>query len=367
MKIALLAPANSIHTQRWASSLLAAGHEVSLLSQHVGFTWHAPSGLDQIKLPFTGERGYLLNSFALRRHLQHLRPDLLNAHYASGYGTLAALSGFRPTLTSVWGSDVFDFPYESAFKGHLLRWNLRRASAIASTSNVMARQVACLVPDLKPAYVTPFGVDCQCFTPSDTTNPHLLTIGIVKTLVHKYGIDVLIRAFSLLLGEPRVAELDRNQRLRLVIAGTGGERETLEALVAELKLVDRVEFVGQIAHEKVPRRLQKFDIFCAPSRLDSESFGVAAVEASACGLPVVVSDAGGLPEVVLHGVTGLVVPRNNPEALAQALQTLVLDPAKRKTMGQAGRAHVLEHYEWGHCVETMVAVYRDVIERARRT
>jgi hypothetical protein len=90
--------------------------------------------------------GYFRNVPVLRRLLVTERADLLNVHYASGYGTTAALSGFRPWMLSVWGSDVYDFPYESRLKGWWLRRNLRQADLIGSTSEAMAQQVKALVP-----------------------------------------------------------------------------------------------------------------------------------------------------------------------------------------------------------------------------
>jgi glycosyltransferase involved in cell wall biosynthesis len=108
-----------------------------------------------------------------------------------------------------------------------------------------------------------------------------------------------------------------------------------------------------VAHAEVPAWLHRLDIYAAPSRLDSESFGVAVIEAGACGLPVVVSDAGGLPEVVRDGETGLVVPREDVPALQAALKRLALDPALRRRFGRAGRAHVERAYAWGQCVDLM--------------
>jgi len=85
----------------------------------------------------------------------------------------------------------------------------------------------------------------------------------------------------------------------------------------------------------------------------------AIIEAGAAGRPVVVSDAGGLPEVVVNGITGLVVPRENPQAAAMA--QLVLDQDLRIKMGEAGKQHVVKTYDWGACVETMVGVYKKVV------
>ena len=111
---------------------------------------------------------------------------------------------------------------------------------------------------------------------------------------------------------------------------------------------------------RVPDFLRSFDIYAAPSRLDSESFGVAILEASACGVSVIVSDAGGLPEVVADGVTGLIVPRDDPEALARALERLALDPELRARMGRAGRERVEQLYSWPKCVDRMVDIFRKV-------
>jgi glycosyltransferase involved in cell wall biosynthesis len=259
----------------------------------------------------------------------------------------------RPVLLSVWGSDVYDFPYESALRGRLIRGNLRRATAIASTSHAMARQVQRLVPAITDIAVTPFGVDLARFRPDPShRSSGPLTIGIVKSLATKYGVDLLLRAFAGLVADADVKTLLADE-LRLLIVGDGPQRAELEALARELGIALRTEFTGAVAHADVPAWLNRLDIYAAPSRLDSESFGVAVIEASACALPVVVSDVGGLPEVVRDDETGLVVPRDDVPALQAALKRLVLDGALRERLGQRGRVHVEREYEWGHCVDLM--------------
>ncbi|MEP7294575.1 MAG: glycosyltransferase [Burkholderiales bacterium] len=343
MRVALLGPANSIHLQRWAQALVQRGHAVSVLSQHVCDRALLPSQANVFMLPHRSALGYFTNAWRARELLTRWKPDVVNAHYASGYGTTAALCGVRPVLLSVWGSDVYDFPYEGALKARLIRGNLRRATAIASTSQAMARQVQRLTPERREIAVTPFGVDLARFAPDPSRRtPGVLTIGIVKSLAPKYGVDLLLRAFA---GLP--------DNCRLLIVGDGPQRAELEALARELGIAARTEFAGAVPHAEVPAWLNRFDIYAAPSRLDSESFGVAVIEASASALPVVVSDVGGLPEVVRDGETGLVVPRDDVPALQAALTQLVLDAALRERLGRAGRAHVEREYEWGHCVDLM--------------
>jgi len=361
MRIALLGPANSIHLQRWAQALVERGHAVCVLSQHACKRNLLPAAANVFMLPRGGSLGYFTNAWRARDLLQAWRPDVLNAHYASGYGTTAALCGVRPVLLSVWGSDVYDFPYESALKARLIRGNLRRATAVASTSHAMARQVQCLTPERREIAVTPFGVDLARFAPDPSRRDRgRLTIGIVKSLAPKYGVDLLLRAFAGLVNDADVQAL--SDACRLLVVGDGPQRAELESLARELGIAQRTEFAGAVAHAEVPAWLNRLDIYAAPSRLDSESFGVAVIEASACALPVVVSDAGGLPEVVRDGETGLVVARDDVPALQAALKRLVLDAALRERLGQGGRALVEHEYEWGHCVDLMERCLERVVQ-----
>jgi glycosyltransferase involved in cell wall biosynthesis len=363
MRIALLGPANSIHLQRWAHALVARGHAVCVLSQHPCERALLPAEAELFMLPRRGALGYFTNAWRARTVLSRWRPDVLNAHYASGYGTTASLCGAWPLLLSVWGSDVYDFPYQGAFKGRLMRRNLRRATAIASTSHAMARQVQRLVPAITDIAVTPFGVDLALFTPDAARRDEAqVTLGTVKSLAPKYGVDLLLCAFAGLVHDPRVQGLPR--ACRLLIVGDGPQRAELEALAAELGIAPRTTFAGAVPHHDVPAWLNRLDIYAAPSRLDSESFGVAVIEAGACALPVVVSNAGGLPEVVRDGETGLVVPRDDVPALQAALTRLVLDAALRERLGARGREHVAREYDWVHCVELMEAACEGTIAKA---
>jgi glycosyltransferase involved in cell wall biosynthesis len=352
MRVALLGPANSIHLQRWAQALVERGHAVGVFTQHACDRKLLPTAANVFLLPRSGALGYFTNAWRARELLTRWRPDVVNAHYASGYGTTAALCNVRPVLLSVWGSDVYDFPYESVLKGRLIRGNLRRATAIASTSHAMARQVQRLTPERREIAVTPFGVDLARFAPDPSRQiGGPLTIGTVKSLAPKYGMDLLLRAFAGLIADADVQALP--DECRLLVVGDGPQRAELELLARELGIAPRTEFAGAVAHADVPAWLNRLDIYAAPSRLDSESFGVAVIEASACALPVVVSDVGGLPEVVRDGEIGLIVLRDDVPALQAALKRLVLDAALRERLGRAGRAHVEREYEWGHCVDVM--------------
>lgn len=362
MNIALIGPASVIHYQRWAYSLAELGHEVHIISQHPdkGIA-ESPLFASKTWLPIRSPWGYIGNIPKLHSTIARIKPDIVNAHYGSGYGLCSSLISGYPYLLSVWGSDVYDFPNESQLKKYILRWNLSRASAIASTSHTMKQQVMHILPEPGKIYVTPFGVDCIKFHPDPNKDRKMLTIGIVKTLAKKYGIDNLIQAFAKLLTLPSVKSIDSQYPLQLLIVGDGPENGSLTKMVAELGICDRTTFAGRIEHNDIPTWLHRMDIFVAPSRLDSESFGVAVIEASACGIPVIVSDVGGLPEVVDDGVTGIVVAKENIHSLTFAMEKLVLNSDLRFTMGNAGRKKVIENYEWQGCINNMINCYESTI------
>lgn len=362
MKILLLSGGSSIHTVRWVNALAGVGVKVVLATQHLALEKIAPE-VKLIELPYKGPLGYFLNVSALREILVAEQPDLLHAHYASGYGTTARLSGFKPLLLSVWGSDVYDFPAKSPLHRFWLRRNLLAATCVASTSHAMAAQTRDIAPELKEIPITPFGVETDCFSPPEGKQgtDDQIVLGTVKVLKSKYGIDTLIDSFAILVTNLRQTSPAIAERLRFRIVGDGPDRAELEKQASRLGLDSILTFTGRVSHNQVPEELRKLDVFAALSRLDSESFGVAVIEAGACGLPVVVSNVGGLPEVVVDGKTGIVVPKEDPHAAAAALRTLVLDADLRRKMGEAGRQRVVSHYDWNENVRQMIELYSELI------
>ena len=360
VRIVIVSAASSIHTVRWVNGLVKRGHEVHLASVHpVGC--HSIDPRVQIHLaPHGGTAKYVVNAGWLRSVAAGLQPDIVNVHYATGYGLLARLAHIgAPTLLSVWGSDVYDSPRRNLLMRHMVQANLAAATRIASTSRCMAKVTADLMATDRPISITPFGVDTDALTPAtERRDGNTIRIGTVKALHAKYGIGELIRAFS------RVH--DERPDTSLHIWGDGPDEDSLKVLARRLVPDSSVEFHGAIDHCGVRDALGSLDIFAALSTLDSESFGVAIIEAGACGLPVVVSDVDGPAEVVEEDVTGLIVPRGDVIASAGALMRLVDDAELRRRMGGAGRDHVVETYSWEHSLDLMEQAYRDTIDDAAR-
>ena len=356
LRILFLASAATTHTGRWVNAISAEGYEVHLLSLDPPQV-HLDPAVRCHRSPFPPKWGYIANAPWARKLISDLKPDIIHAHYATGYGTLAALAGFHPTILSVWGSDVFDFPNQSALHRRLLKFNLARADKILSTSHVMAVETAKYTR--KPIEVTPFGIDLEQFKPCQVDSlfdASDIVIGTVKTLEEKYGIEYLIRAFSLL------KQAHPEESLKLLIVGGGSQEAYLRGLTRELGIATDTVFTGKVPHAETPRYHNMLTVSVTPSILDSESFGVAVLEACACAKPVVVSNVGGLPEVVEDGVNGFVVEPRSPEQTADAIERLLGDQDLRERMGRAGRERVRRLYDWRASVEQMVGIYGRMLE-----
>lgn len=363
MKIIFLGEAGSIHTIRWVNSLSEKGIEVILVSLKGNFdnVEKISKKVKVIYLPFGTKLGYYLNVFALKKIISKKKPDLINAHYASGYGTLGRLSGFNKKLLNVWGSDVYDFPNESKLKKRIIEKNLKNYTAIASTSYCMAEETKKYLENKsKEIFITPFGVDTEKFKNLNIEKKeNEITIGIVKTLTEKYGIEYLIKAIKEL---ENILDIENYKKIRLLIYGKGELKNKLEDLTKELQIEDKVIFKGYISNEDVPKALNEMDIFVVPSILDSESFGVAAVEAMACEVPVIVSDVDGLKEVVVNNETGFVIPKKSPKEIANKIKILIENNDIVKKFKKNARDRVLKLYDWNKNVENMIKIYKELLK-----
>jgi glycosyltransferase involved in cell wall biosynthesis len=372
MKVVFLADAPYVHTQRWVQHFVQRGVDCDVISfrpaEIEGARVHHVAGAEPL-----GKARYLIHARRVGRLIQALQPDLVHALHLTSYGFLGALSGFRPLVISVWGTDILEAPRLTPFHLWLTRYALARADAITATGLHLATETSRYAPRGKPVTSVPYGVDLNRFSPSssDSVPPSPLTergpgsevsvvIGAASRISQEKGLPYLVEAFAALRAR-------YGDRVRLRIAGDttpepgGAARASLEALAARLGVSDAIDFTGWLDHDALPEFLRGLDIFVLPSIY--EGFGVAAVEASATGLPVVASRAYGIPDVVRDGHTGVLVPPKDAALLAAAIAGLIDDPALRSSIGSAGRAYVAEHYDWNENARQMELLHQHAIER----
>jgi len=357
----MLASSRSVHTARWAKGLSQRGWRITLMTADPDEA-HDYTGIPLVRLPGSGKGVFITGGSFVKKWVSGNEIAFIHAFYTTDYGFLATFSRCAPVLLSVMGTDVFSYPEKS----WLHKWGtsriLKSAQAVAATSRVMASRVEELTQGkVKPA-ITPFGVDTSVFKPDDgrpkehdADDPiHIISI---RHLHYKYGLDLLISAAGI------IQKQKPGLNFVVDIHGDGPERENLQRQIDETGLQDCITLHGKVAPENVPELLREATMFVAPSR--EESFGVAVLEASACGLPVIGSRVGGLPEVILDGETGLLFGKNNPGELADCIITLT-EPQVSGKLGQNGVKFVQSEYTSEVALTKMEAVYRMMLNKSKK-
>jgi D-inositol-3-phosphate glycosyltransferase len=358
-----------VHTRRDDPSLprrvpFAPGVEVD----HVTAGPAAPLPKDEL-LPHMGQ-------FAadLARVWRSERPDVVHTHFwMSGLAGLRAASALGIPIAHTYhalgiekrrNQGAADTSPTSRLD--IERDLARRVDAVIATTQHEVRQLVEMGLPCERAHVVPCGVDLGMFTPRGRAWPPrngLQRIVSVSRLVERKGIG---NAITALAGVPDT---------ELVIAGgppgglvdTDHEAQRFLALAERCGVADRVHVLGGLARDDVPALLRSADVVvCCPWY---EPFGMVAVEAMACGRPVVATSVGGLAENVRHGDTGVLVPPRRPDAIARALRRLLADDECAAAMGARGRDRA-QHYSWpmvaARTHEVLVSLARRAVEEPQR-
>lgn len=360
-KVLILSDPTSAHTIKWVNALYNKGIDVYLFGLSKFYLKDYP-GIpeehffnilidDSLFKKNTNSKFVFLKSLpTLKKIIKKVKPDIVHAHYASSYGLFGSLLNFHPFLISVWGSDIYDFPNKSFINKLIIKYNFRKAERILSTSHIMAEEVKKYTK--KDILVTPFGIDTNKFKPlTKTIYKNSIIIGTIKTLEKHYGIDYLIKAFNI------VSKKITN--VKLLIVGEGTEEEYLKSLSSQLSIEDKIIFIGKVPYDEVVNYHNEIDIFVALSI--EESFGVSILESSSCSKAVVVSNANGLKEIVVDGITGIIVNKKDENSAADAIIKLLENPSLREKMGEEGRARVISNYDLSTTTDLMIQIYKEVL------
>lgn len=288
MRIAFLGSHSSVHTRRWVSFFAARGHDVHLLS--CGVAGHAAENyvLHDLGNPWPAKVGYLTRIPAARRILRGLRPDLVHAHYATSYGTIALGTGARPLVVTAHGDDVLIAPGDPG-KRLLLRRVLRSADLVTVPAAHMREAVERLQRGIGPPVLEfQYGVEAARLASladalrGDDHLPAARPVHIVsaRPLLSLYRVDLLIDALSILR--------QRGVHFSCEIIGDGPERSSLASKVEAAGLADVVRFLGTVTPAQVEDRLARADVSVSLSSSDGASLAV--LEAMAVGAVLVLSD-----------------------------------------------------------------------------
>lgn len=296
-------------------------------------------------------QGFMLGLFfAALSQVRQQRPDVLHAHWMiPGGGVAAAIKILFPnthTVVTAHGSDVLQL------RGRLFR-ALRRwvAAEVDRVTVVGGNLLGAARAEAWPTgtiSIAPMGVNIPAVSKphhGKTEAPAILCAG---RLVPGKGVCALIDAFA--------SVLQRTPTCRLTIAGDGPLRGDIEQSILQLGIGQHVRLVGAFNPDELPRLLAQADIVVLPFTQD-EGLGLVAVEAMACGIPLIAGDIPAMRNLVEHGQTGLLVDGGEPLAIADTITRLINDTALQRQLGEQARLAVVGHYDW----DTVAARYRGLL------
>ena len=344
-RVVIFGWAHSVHVQRWVRGLTERGYHIKVIS----LGGKPMPDVETSVLSRSGKWSYLTQATAAAREARKFSPHLVHVHYAGGFGLWGMQARIKPTVVSVWGSDLIGYRPKWLCDAYL-RFVLKRATHITATGQFLREKTCEVYPAAGDKMsVIPFGVEIPENIAPPPSEP--VRICYVKAHRQKYGPEVLLKAMS----EVKKAV----PGVTLSLAGEGELTGRLKKMASALGLEDIARFVGFVRRDQVYSFLQDHHLMVMPSL--TEAFGVAALEASACGRPIVASNVGGVPEVVLDGTTGILVPPKDPDKLAQAIIRLAGDADLREKMGKAGYKFVKQRYSWERSLDMMCHLYERLI------
>jgi glycosyltransferase involved in cell wall biosynthesis len=335
--------------------LRALGHRSILVAHAAGeLRQRVQEGLEFVPLAPRTEMD-LNAAWRLSRLVKQLRPDVVHAHDPHGVAMAALALSMSTQLGKppLVASRRVDFHLQG---NALSRWKYRQVDCFICVSDAIR---AMLIADgVPPAHAVTIheGIDLahvHAAPPADLHAElwlphHAPIIGNVAALVPHKGQRHLIEAAALVVTKVPDA--------RFVIAGEGELRPAIERQIKDHRLEKHVFLTG--FRPDILSVHKAFDIFVMSSV--TEGLGTSLLDAMACGKPVIATTAGGIPEAVVDGSTGVLVPPRDHEAMAAAIVRLLEDEPRRRSMGASGKAHVTRHFSVERMVQDTLAVYRRV-------
>jgi len=300
--------------------------------------------------------------FAIWRHCRRHAYDVIHVHWPLPLALFGwAAQRARPSrlVTTFYGVELRWVKTAMPYLKWFLRWAARRSDRVAAISSYTADEVRALAD--VPIDVIPYTTSLpEAAAHRIAKSPGAtFTVLFVGRLVERKGVVVLVEAID---------RLARERDVRLVIVGDGPERGRLEQRVRELRLGQRVTLRGQVTAEVLQEAYATADAFVLPAivdrRGDTEGLGVVLLEAMNHRVPVVASRIGGIPDIVEDGVSGLLLPPGDAEALARAIGRLAHDQALARRLGDAGHHRLRERFSWDAIVARWELVYRSIGDRS---
>ncbi len=287
--------------------------------------------------------------------------ELVHAHYAMPHATSAYLakqilnSNGIKTVTTLHGTDITLVGADASFK-KVIKFTIEQSDGVTAVSQY-----------LKKRTIEEFGIEREIRVIHNFIDPGRPALSRNRCSREAYASDgekILMHASNfrpVKRTEDVVRTFARVQELipaKLVLIGDGPEHPKVQQLVRDLDLTNSVHFLGE--QDQLEPLFSCADLFLLPS--EQESFGLTALEAMNCGVPVIATDIGGLPELVKNGETGYLFPVGDTKSMAEAAVGLLRDPDKHEQFGRRARERAVEHFRASHIIPHYEAFYQEVLQ-----
>lgn len=352
MRIALFGVGTSINVRNWAQGLRETGAEITTLTLHPAAQPDEHEIL--LRMPLLPAR---LHYYAVlpqaRRWIAHLSPDLVVGYFATGYGSIAALAGFHPSVIVAAGSDILT-TYPKPLLRRALRFNLHHVDLIVSYgAHIADEMMAHYGITHDRVVIQPRGISLDRFSVRAPQPQADDPIRILSTrgLAPLYRIEWLIQAVAVLR--------DRGVRAALSIAGDGPRRAELEALTVELGVADRVHFLGYVPNAELPAIAARHNFNVALVLWDGVSASL--LEAMASGLFPIVIDNPANAQWIRSGENGLLIQPASPAEVADAIQQAANDVTLRQRAQATNYALVAEKGDLQKNMQQLAARFEELI------
>ncbi|WP_118829943.1 glycosyltransferase [Salinibacter ruber] len=298
-----------------------------------------------------------------RKHLERIDPDVVHAQFGPAGVLIGPVTEALdiPLAVTFHGYDISVLPNHEKIRNRYQKL-FGQAEVLVGVSNHNASKLKALGAPEEKVETVHNGTRVDQFTysnPVDRFDGHTVRVLHVGRLVEKKAPLELVEAFHHV--EDRV---DEEIELCLTIAGDGPLREKMVQRIEALGLGQKINYRGAVPHTEVRRLMGRAHVYTqhckTASNGDEEGQGITFIEAQASGLPVVSTNHDGIPDVVLDGETGYLVPEGDTEAMADRIAHLAQHPEKWETMGRAGRRHVEEHFDLARQARDLLRIYGDL-------
>lgn len=347
MKICYLANSESSHTDKWVKFFVAKGHEVHIISH----SKREIEGTINHYIDYS-VKNFLFKALAVHRTIKKINPDILHAQQVNTCGLYAATMRGYNLISSGWGSDVLVAPFESKLMRFIVKYVIKKSSAITSGADFMTQRLIELGADKDKIYKVPLGVYEEIFNhkhdygDEDEDNDRVSFVCLRR---HEpiYNMDILVKGFC------EAASI--NKDITLTLGAFGSQTEQLKEIVNNNNLNDRVIFIGRYKPEDVGEIFENYDALISIPKSDSTS--VSLLEGMAVGVFPILSNIPANNEWVKDKFNGLIIEKTTIENVRDAILWCAKNKGKMKAAADYNIKQVKDNAVWNSSINIVEKLY----------